>query len=335
MKQALPLVKLSLLRPFVQELRDRRIDPEPIFGSVGLTEEATLDPDLSVHAMVVHQFTENAATATGDRHLGAQIGSRMTLDGWPVLKRAEARAVTVGDYLSIFISSATEVASSATEYLHLNGASAVFGERRAFKPTIVPAQNDAFMGALGWAILRRALGNRLDPSRATITVSDPKALPTEYDLLHPIKGDRMGFSIRFPSAWLSTPFDAKRTEDRPEIEADLDAADFVRSFRQMVRSHIGQGKLTATECARLASMSHQKLKRRLAEFDTDISSEIDFVAQEYARLALLSSNRSISDIANALGYTDAANFARAFRRLNGVSPSRFRGSQKAGDDQEE
>lgn len=335
MTNALPLVKLSLLRPFVQELRNRKVDPELVFGSVGLTEAATLDPELSVHVMVIHQFTENAASASGDKHLGAQVGSRMELDGWPVLAKADDRAVTVGDYLSIFISRANEVATSVTEYLHLNGATATFGEKRIFEPTIVPAQNDAFMAALGWAILCRALGNRIDPSKVTITVSDPEALPPEFDLMHPIKGDRMGFSIRFPSAWLSTPFDANRVEADSCNEADRDAADFVRSLRQMIRSHIGQGKLSAADCARLASMSHQKLKRRLAEFGTDISSEIDFVAQEYARLALSTTNRSISDIANALGYTDAANFARAFRRANGNSPTRFRRFARTDDADEE
>lgn len=334
MPQSLPLVKLSVLRPFARELRDRALDPTPVFDSVGLTEAATLDPELCVHVMVIHQFVENAAAAAGDRYLGARVGARLERDGWPLLEKAEARAATVGDYLSIFIAGANEVASSVTEYLHLNGASATFGETRTFEPTIQPSQNDAFMAALGWAILRRALCDRLDPTKATITVSDPKALPPEFDLQHPIKGNWMGFSIRFPSAWLSTPFDRSAEAQRPE-ETDHETTDFVRSFRQMIRLHVGQGKLTASECAERASMSQQKLKRRLAEFGTDISSEIDFVTQEYARLALATTDRSISDIATALGYTDAANFARAFRRANGQSPTKFRHSARAGESQKE
>ncbi len=127
MTHRLPLVKLSVLRPFVSEFRNRGIDPEPVFESVGLTEDATLDPDLSVHVMVITQFVENAAGAADDRFLGARVGSKLDLGGWPVLADAEARAATVGDYLSIFIARANEIASSANEYLNITGQMAVFG----------------------------------------------------------------------------------------------------------------------------------------------------------------------------------------------------------------
>lgn len=62
----LPLAKLRLLPPFSRELREIGINPEPIFESVDLSEEATFDPDLSAHIMVVTQFIENAAIAADD-----------------------------------------------------------------------------------------------------------------------------------------------------------------------------------------------------------------------------------------------------------------------------
>lgn len=328
MKQGLPLVKLSLLRPFASELRSRDIDPEPVFESVGLSEDMTLDPELSVHVMVATQFVENAAEAANDRFLAAGVAANLDLDGWPVLARADARATTVGDYLSIFVSTANEIASSAEEYLHLDGAMATLGERRAFEPRIVPAQNDAFMAVLGCAILRRALGENLDPARVTIVVSDPRVLPPEFDLMHPVRGDRMGFRLRFPSSWLATPFDHAATETGHKPVADAGAPEFVRSFRQMLRAHVGKGSLTAARCAELAAMSQQKLKRRLALHQTDISREIDVVQQEYAREALVGTDRSIADIAASLGFADPANFARAFRRSNGLPPSRFRKSHR-------
>ncbi len=333
MPQDLPLVKLSLLRPYVAELRKRGVDPEPVFESVGLSEDMTIDPDLSVHVMVATQFVENAAEAGEDPFLAARVAANLDLDGWPVLADAEARAATVGDYLSIFVSTANEIASSAEEYLHLNGATATLGERRIFDPTILPAQNDAFMAALGWAILRRALHDHFDPSKVTVVVSDPKALPPEFDLMHPIKGDRMGFRLSFPSSWLAAPFEQQTLTFAKKAATDNGTPEFVRSFRQMLRAHIGKGGLTAAQCADLASMSQQKLKRRLAVFGTDISSEIDVVRQEYAREALTTTDRSIADIAASLGFTDAANFTRAFRRANGLTPTQFRKSYRELDDE--
>lgn len=324
----LPLVKLSLLRPFVAEIRERGIDPTPIFDSVGLTEDAILDPDLSVHVMVATQFVENAALVANDQFLGARVGSKLDLGGWPVLADAEAQASTVGDYLSIFVTRANEMANSATEYLNISGQMATFGETRAFEPTALPAQNDAFMASLGWAILRRALRDEIDPSKVTVIVSAPKALPPEFDLMHPIKGDRMGFSIRFPSAWLSTPFDVVPSKATLAEHSETNVSPFVHSFRQVLRAHIGQGALSAADCASFASIGQQKLKRRLSAEGTDITKEIDVVRQEYARAALSETDRSISDIATALGFADAANFTRAFRRSNGETPSAYRKSKK-------
>lgn len=320
----LPLVKLSVLRPFVQELRDRGLDPTPVFESVGLSETAIRDPSLSVHVMAIHQFVENSAAAAGDRFLGAMVGNKLDIDGWPVLADADARASTVGDFLSIFITRASEIATSVTEYLNITGGTAVFGEKRAFEPTILPAQNDAFMVALGWAILRRALKGRIDPTKVTVVVSDPRVLPPDFDLMHPMKGDRMGFSIRFPSQWLSSSFDAGSFTSGGAANGGIGTSEFIHSFRQMLRSHVGQGSLTAGDCAKLASMSPQKLKRRMAAFGTDTSMQIDIVQQEYARTALADTTRSVADIAAALGFADPANFTRSFRRANGVTPSKFR-----------
>ncbi|SLN13447.1 Transcriptional activator NphR [Roseovarius albus] len=324
MPQNLPLVKLSLLRPYANALRDRGLDPEPVFSGVGLSEEATLDPEMSVHVMVATQFVENAAEAAGDSFLAARIAAGLDLDGWPVLADAEARASTVGEYLNIFVSTANEVASSAVEYLHLDGPKATLGERRAFDPSILPAQNDAFMAGLGLSILRRALRDSMDPSQIQVVVSEPKALPPEFELMHPMKGDRSGFKLVFPSSWLFAPLEASSGTVTLNAAPHHSTPEFVQSFRQVVRAHFDQGQLTAGDCAELVSMSQQKLQRHLASFGTNISREIDVVRQETARMLLSTTERSIREIATELGYSDAANFTRAFRRAHNQAPTEFR-----------
>ncbi len=181
--------------------------------------------------------------------------------------------------------------------------------------------------------LRRALQDCLDPSKVTVVVSDPKVLLPEFDLMHAIKGDRLGLRLSLPSYWLATPFEQQALANAPKAATDNGPPEFVRSFRQMLRAHIGKGGLTAAQCADLASMSQQKLKRRLATFGTDISSEVDVVRQEYAREALATTDRSIADIAASLGFTDAANFTRAFRRANGLTPTLFRKSNRELDEE--
>ena len=322
--RSLPLVKIKVLRPFAAEMRRRGVDPGKVFESVGLHEDMAQDADASVHVMVITQFVENAAAATKDAYFASRVAAKLELDGWPPLAMAEERAATISEYLTIFVSTANEIASSAQEYLHVDGKMAVLGERRGVTPTVVPAQNDAFMASLGWAILCRALRPDFDPAEVMVIVSDPGALPSEFDLMHPIKGDRMGFQLRFPSSWLIRPFErgAAETADRPTPQSA--PPEFVQSFRQFLRAHVARGPLIAADCARLAAMSPSKLKRRLAEHGTSISREITFVQQEYACRTLRETGSTVAQIAADLGYADPANFARAFRRANGCTPTAFR-----------
>jgi AraC-like DNA-binding protein len=76
--------------------------------------------------------------------------------------------------------------------------------------------------------------------------------------------------------------------------------------------------------AEAAGLSVRTLRRRLGEFGTSYS---DVVARTRVTLAerwLAEQDRSITDIASALGYANRSNFARAFRRLNGMSPQAYR-----------
>ena len=324
MSRSLPLVRLSVLLPLVEGLRRCGIDPESVLESVGLTEEGVRSDHAAVHVMVIHQFVENAAVAANDKTFAASIGLRIDTSGWPVLERALSEARSLGDFLNIYVSTANQLATSVQAYVEVRGDTAIFGEHRVFKPTIEPAQNDGFMAALAFSILRRVLGQPFDPSRITVVVCRPDALPEELSGCTLLAGDRMGFRLRFPSAWLALAVgETPDTEPSPRL-SDEYSENFLGSFRKLLRQRIGSGRVSGEDAAILVAMNRSRLARRLASLDTDISSEIRRAELAFAQEQLSGSRRTIGDIAAALGYTDAANFARAFRKQTGTTPSEYR-----------
>jgi AraC-like DNA-binding protein len=66
------------------------------------------------------------------------------------------------------------------------------------------------------------------------------------------------------------------------------------------------------------------LKRRLADQGTSFSALLDEVRRDRATLLLRAGELSVDEIGARLGYSDPANFARAFRRWTGSSPRAFR-----------
>lgn len=325
MTKRLPLAKLSLLRPLVAALSDRGVDPEAVLDRVGLTEDAVARGTDDVHIMVVHHFLEACAEAAEDATFCAAVAARLDPTGWPMIETALAAGGSLADFLATYVSRANEVASSVEAYLEIRGDQAIFGENRLFRPTILPAQNDGFMVGLSVAILSRALGDRFVSSQVKLILCDPAVLPAGMSDFTCLKGDQMGFRVKFPSGWLSLPV------TRHAAGAFVGARDqlkgvslFLADFRALIASRIGKGGLSANDAAFLVSMSRSTLARRLAREGTSISDEIRSAKIAFAKERLRASDEPVDEIAAALGYSDPSNFSRAFREAEGTSPRAFR-----------
>ena len=109
------------------------------------------------------------------------------------------------------------------------------------------------------------------------------------------------------------------------------AGDFTGSLRQVLESLLGQEPLRIGLAAELARTSVRTLERRLSETGASWRRLVDQIHCDAAVDRLRDPARGISEIAYELGYSDSANFTRAFRRWTGVAPSSFRRSIPHGD----
>lgn len=330
MSKSLPLVRLGVLRPLIDGLRNHDVEPEPVLESAGLTEAAVLDEDTTVHVMVIHQFLEACAKAVDDPTFCAQVASRLDPTGWPMIREAMQRAQSVGDFLNIYVSRSNQVATSVTAYLDVRGDIATFGETRLFRPTITPAQNDGFMISLALTILQRGLGLHFDPRRVILIVCDTAVLPESFDAFQVLRGDNMGSRIQFPSEWLSIRINNGQEESGERTPKDANGdIPFLSGFRRLLQQNIGNGGLSADDAARLVVVSRWKLVRLLASHGTSISAELARAKWDFAQDRLVHSDLSIEEISAALGYSDPSNFSRAFAKEMGQAPSKFRRAQRS------
>ena len=76
--------------------------------------------------------------------------------------------------------------------------------------------------------------------------------------------------------------------------------------------------------ARMLHIAPRTLHRRLEAEGTSYRAIVDQVRHRLARQHLKNSNISLQEIAYRLGYTDQANFRRAFKRWEGVAPQSIR-----------
>jgi AraC-like DNA-binding protein len=85
-------------------------------------------------------------------------------------------------------------------------------------------------------------------------------------------------------------------------------------------NRVADGEVVAEAMA----MSRRTLTRRLSEEGSSLPQVQNEVRIEYAEWLLLNSQRSIAEIARKAGFTDAANFTRAYKRITGKTPTSAR-----------
>ena len=71
-------------------------------------------------------------------------------------------------------------------------------------------------------------------------------------------------------------------------------------------------------------MSPRVVQRRLQSEGTTFQALLDAVCREAAEAALRDPERSLCEIAQALGFAEQSAFQRAFRRWKGQTPKQFR-----------
>lgn len=121
--------------------------------------------------------------------------------------------------------------------------------------------------------------------------------------------------------WIERWYDAARTEDRPADDAPAELhRRFARQLEQDFARHHDAGHY-----ANALRVPAATLSRALAEATGRTTKELilDRVMLEAARL-LRFTDRTVGEIAFAIGFTDPLYFSRAFKRRHGVSPLAYR-----------
>jgi AraC-like DNA-binding protein len=98
----------------------------------------------------------------------------------------------------------------------------------------------------------------------------------------------------------------------------------MRSVHAIVTLRLMEGQADIEGAAAMAGIGVQALQRRLREAGLSYRDLVGAARQARAEALLRETDRSVTEIALELGYTEHANFTRAFRRALGCTPTDFR-----------
>lgn len=112
-----------------------------------------------------------------------------------------------------------------------------------------------------------------------------------------------------------------------QVEKKLQAinqSDFLQQVREYLTTHLASNAITINDVATAFGMSPRTVQNRLMEFGYGYRALLEQIRQEQAEHYLSTTDLSLNEIADLLGYSEQSPFQNAFRRWTGESPGSFR-----------
>lgn len=331
---AIPLARTGVLLPFVQFLDDIGAPVERLMERARLSPQLLGRPEALFPLHQGLMLTASAADSQGIENLGFLVGQRTGIADLPDLGQLLAPTMTLRTALTLFTSVIGLYNSGEVLTLTCRGDQAVFSHAYRFGHADGRRYGDLFTLMLMLDVIRLAAGPGWRPPAVWVCNSEAgRRRSYEDGLQSPVLFSANRWAIRFARYLLDETLrylrplrGADAGDPVEQLRRAAPANDFAGSLRQVISSLLPQGNPQVAIVAEVAGLSTRTLQRRLTESNLSYSRLLEEARLETAMDLLRHPDIKIVEVALELGYSDAANFTRAFRRWTGNSPQATRRS---------
>lgn len=322
--QGLELLRVRYALAFMRAMEKDGVDSKLIWKDAGLAIEVLEDPEAWMPIDDLFCFLDVTAHLTGYATLGLDAGIA------PRRKHSEFSLQT------LLSPSLFEALSSICKLSNQEDTSAHFRlvrEGPFFWMRCAPMlgreegvrQVEFFRYAALLEIIRFVTDDNWLPPHIDFQSSFGHGMPDSTLLAGPKIRTGMPFmQFAIPPLFLSRPLNGIPNTPLGQSRFTPHLSDFQRVLLELVRYNVLSGKYRLQDMAKAMELSKRSFQRRLADQGITYSKLLLKVRIDTATVWLSEGIKSISEIADRLGYRECTNFSRTFRKINGVSPREFR-----------
>ncbi len=320
-------------RLVLREIERREIDPAPIFAGTALSRHELLrGGDIAVGDFL--RILHAGDRLLADERLGLMLGRKLHVFAMGPVGAGMAVAPSLRDGLQL-LESYTRLHAS---YIDVNARSTT----RGLTVTVLYAHEtghaESFHSETALMLLQQYMetvaGEPIYDADYRLAIPEPGDRRDYKDALHGrIRFDADESEVDIPQRWLDLPspyYDAELWEQaRIDLARSLkrqggsDGAPFTQHVAAVLRTSnppLPELRDVAFDLHISARTLNRRLKAEDASFRQLRTSALISRARQYLR----DTDYTVERIAEELGYQDAANFRRAFRKSSGCSPIEFR-----------
>ena len=325
--------RVGLLASIPGLLRELGTDPAEVVASAGLDPDALDTLENRIPFVAMGRLLHSGAVKTECQHFALLVGQRTRFSHLGLPGQLARHSPTLGAAIRTF---------AVYEHLDSQGMATFLLEKDGVA-TVGPViyQKGAEHGdqiydlyiAATLSIMRELCGARWRPERVLFSHSKPTdAGPYRRAFQAPCQFDAERTALVLPASVLDRRLPGADPQQLGILEAQAHARDdvgVVFRLRRTLRILLLAQGASGDQVARLLSMHHRTLSRRLKAEGTTFQQLLDEVRFEAACQLLDTARIPITEIAVSLGYAETSAFSRAFRRWSGATPvERRRRSQE-------
>lgn len=331
-KSSPPIVnftRIGMLLPYVDYLAKLGLPIERNLLNARLSPDLLQTPDALIPLNLAYRFVHAACHDEGIEHIGLELGRSVDLRQLGKFGELLLSARNVNQYIDYGCRFAGMVTSSEHYWRVTEGDQVRFCFRSS--GIAEPDKRVSYVYTLLITIntLRKIAGQDWYPAEISLPALSQKYL-SELAAYFPsttIKTGGSHASFLFPRTFLALRMPQAHapagSRSRPTFSTAM-PTEFLASVRQLTKSLLVNGFADVHAAAEISGVSARTFQRRLGECGLSYSALVAETRVELAEDWLKDADRPITEIAFALGYRDASNFTRNFRRINGVSPRAYR-----------
>jgi AraC-like DNA-binding protein len=328
------LTRAGTLSPIVGFLAGVGVSIDRVLARAQLPPWIMADTEALIPSTSTVRIFAAASPETGIANLGLTVGERTTIDNLGVFGRLIRSEPTLGAALKTAVRYSTMMTANRPLCLRPRGdrVDLCMTVADRFDPRNVAWQQDNhFCLALMIGTVRLAAGPNWRPAEVHLQTDEATGLRDAESLASARVAFRQPETmVAVPRALLAAPLPPFSATEAPrdvvaEWKSSAPARDFAGSIRQAVETlSCGEEYPSIRQTADFVGMTVRTLQRRLAA--AGVSHKVLVAQTRFATAAavLEQTNAKILDLALDLGYSDHANFTRAFRRWAGCSPQEYR-----------
>ena len=315
------------------------VDPQQVFDEAGSSALMTSDPLKRIGNEEVSRLFQASVRATGNPCFGLEVGEHLQPGNLHAMGFAMLASVSLRDFYNRICNYYRVVSQSADFHQYdKDGASVLVASNIA--DSVCYESEDAWTGMI-MRFLRFLNQRELNPLWVEVCRPVPAGGAqafTDY-FKCPVRFDCPELKIALDSGVMDRILpggSADLAQHHDEIVMQyleqLDRKDIVNRVRSLIVSGLASGSLSKQSIADQMHMSARNLQLKLAGRDTTFQDTLDSTRQNLAAGYIQQSHLAITEIAYLLGFSDASNFTRAFRRWYGCSPSEYRAERKISEE---